>query len=135
MTTPIFAGHVERGKLVLDAPAKYLVHLSKLEGKRVEIVVRRMRSQRSLQQNAFYWGVIIEILAAHFGYEPQEMHEALKFKFLRIHENELPTVRSTTKLSTKEFGEYVDRVIRWAAQNNVYIPLPNECEYGELGGC
>ena len=109
---------------------RYLVYLSGLEGKRVEVCIRKQRSQRSLQQNAYYWGVIIEVLADHFGYEKDELHEALKFKFLRTHEGELPSVKSTTKLSTKEFGEYVDRVIRWAAtEHSVYVPDPGQVEY------
>lgn len=130
---PVFTGIVTQGKLKLDAPARYLVHLAKLEGKLVEVVVRRRRSQRSIQANAYYWGVVIEILANHFGYEADEMHEALKWQFLRRNEGGLATVRSTAKMDSKEFAEYVDRVVRWAAQEHgCYIPGPNECEYQEI---
>jgi hypothetical protein len=60
--SPIFYGHVENGKVVFDHQEKYLVHLSGLEGKRVELTIKKYRKDRSLSQNAFYWGVVIEIL-------------------------------------------------------------------------
>jgi len=131
--TPIFYGTIERGKLVLEQPERYLVWLSALEGKSIELVLRRKRSQRSLRQNRYYWGVVVEILSGHFGYEAKELHEALKFKFLKIHtEEELVTVRSTTTLNTKEFIDYIDRIQRWAAsEHDIFIPDPQTVESEE----
>ena len=49
----------------------------------------------------------------------------MKMKFLRIHEDtDLPSVRSTAKLSTVEFAEYVEQVRRLAAEMGCYIPDP-----------
>jgi hypothetical protein len=126
--TPIFTGTVRQNRLVINETEKWRVHLAGLEGKAVEVVVRRWRSKRSLAQNRFYWGIVIEILGDHFGYTKDEMHEALKFKFLRTHEEEgLPTVRSTTTLNTKEFIDYIERIQRWAATDyQIYVPDPNE---------
>lgn len=131
--TPIFTGTVSRGRLALDQPERYLVYLAGLEGKPVEVVVRRKRSQRTLAQNRYYFGVCVQILAEHFGYETTEMHEALKFKFLRTHEEEaLPSVRSTTTLNTKEFIDYIDRIQRWAAtEHDLFIPDPESIEIRE----
>lgn len=124
----IFRGIVKQGKIKLDAPDKYLVYLSGLEGKRVELTLQKERKSRTLSQNAYYFGVVIEILGQHFGYEPDEMHEALKLKFLKKHEDsDLVTVGSTTKLTTAEFGEYLDKIIRWAAtEYQCYIPSAEE---------
>jgi len=134
MTTPIFTGIIEKGTLTLDNPQRYLVQLSALNGKKIELILRKRRSQRSLQQNSYYWGVVIEILSKHFGYDPEEMHEALKFHFLKISSDKSPdlvSVKSTTRLSTDEFNEYVNRVVRWAAQEyGVFIPDPRQVEYG-----
>ncbi len=123
-----FRGIVKKGHLILDDPSKYLVYLSGLEGQRIELILSRERHARTLSQNKYYWGVVIEILGGHFGYEPDEMHEALKFKFLKKHEDtDLITVGSTTKLSTKEFGEYLDKIMRWAAtEHQCYIPEAGE---------
>lgn len=124
---PIFCGVVKHGRIEFDSPERYLVYLAGLEGKRVELTVERERHNRSLNQNSYYWGVVIEILGNHWGYAPEEMHEALKFKFLKLHEDTgLVTVRSTAKLSTKEFGDYIDSIVRWAAQEGCYIPPSEE---------
>lgn len=125
---PLFHGIVKQGKLKFDAPDKFMVYLSGLEGKRFELTLEKERHARTLSQNAYYWGVVVEILGRHFGYESDEMHEALKFKFLKKHEDsDLVTVGSTTKLSTAEFGEYIDRIMEWAAKEyQVYIPNAGE---------
>jgi len=115
---PIFHGKVKGGKLVLDAPQNYLVELSKLEGQRIELTICKERHQRSLSQNKYYWGVIIEILSDNFGYEKEEMHEELKRKFnpkpSRI-DYDKTFGGSTAKLSTAEFTEYIDGIVRWAS--------------------
>ena len=129
MLTPKFYGQVKKGKLNLYDPARYLVHLSSLEGKQVELTLRTLRNKRTLSQNAYYWGVVVAILAEHFGYESDELHEALKLKFLKTHEDSpLPTVKSTAKLSIGEFCDYIDTVTRWAAQEGIYIPQAGEVE-------
>jgi hypothetical protein len=133
MTAPVFTGIIDKGKLILDQPQRYLVHLANHEGKKVELVLRKRRTKRSDSQNRYYWGVCVEILANHCGYEPEELHEALKVKFLsdrQEDENGLMRVRSTAKLTTDEFIAYTNRVVRWAAESlGVYIPSPNEVEY------
>ena len=125
---PLFHGIVKQGKLKFDTPDKFMVYLSGLEGKRFELALEKERHARTLSQNAYYWGVVVEILRNHFGYEPEEMHEALKFKFLKRYEDsDLVTVGSTAKLSTVEFCEYVDRIMEWAAKEyQVVIPTAGE---------
>lgn len=114
-------------------------------GKRVEVVIKRARKQRSNAQNAYYWGVVVPFVLRGFielGNSLTEgnpddhelIHEFLKAKFLRngaeivdadglVHE--LPG--STTKTTTVEFMEYLDRIINFAAESlNVVIPPPNE---------
>jgi len=127
---PIQRGRVKGGKLILDNPMGYLVELSKLEGKRVELTIQKERRVRSLSQNKYYWGVVIEVLSDYFGYEKEEMHSALRFKFLKRHEDtDLVTVGSTAKLSTAEFTEYIDGIIRWAAtEYQISIPSADGIE-------
>ena len=125
----LFFGVVKQGKLKFDTPDKFMVYLSGLEGKRFELTLEKERHARTLSQNAYYWGVVVEILANHFGYEPEEMHEALKFKFLKKFEgSDLVTVGSTRKLSTVEFGEYIDKIMEWAAEE-YQVVIPNAGEY------
>lgn len=127
--TRVHYAHVdERGKLTLDAPLSFNHAMLAFAGKPVELTVRVKRNRRSDKQNAYYWSVVVGLLAEFCGYDADAMHEALKWKFLRLEaESPLPTVRSTASLSKQEFEDYVERVRMWAgADLGVNIPLPNE---------
>jgi len=90
-------------------------------------VVSKERIPRTNQQNKWYWACIVGIPAKHYGYTADEMHEAYKLLFLRRNEEGKPeTIRSTTKLDTKQFSEYVEKCRRWAAEQGFYIPDPEE---------
>ncbi len=105
---------------------RYLLHLEKIYRK------------RSLNQNAYYWAVVVPIVRDGLfdvGYKLslEQSHEYLKEEFLKqeiINNNtgEIKTInRSTTELKTVEFMEFIDSVIQWAVEYlSVKIPLPNE---------
>jgi hypothetical protein len=95
------------------------------------IELRVNRNNRSIPQNKFYWGVVINILSNHTGFEPEEVHEVLRAKFLKyrtvVFEEEIEVTKSTKNLDTKEFEEYLEKIRMFAAQElDVQIPLPNE---------
>ena len=129
----IFRGHVEKGRNILDEPERYMVHVAGLEGKRTEQTLRKNRETRSDRQNRYYWGVVIELLSQHCGYSPEEMHEALKIKFLSdrtMDDHGLVKVRSSAKLTTDEFIQYTNEVVIWAAQSlQIFIPDPTSVEF------
>ncbi len=126
---PVFTGKVEKGKLVLDTPDRFVIYLAKFEGERVETVVRKKKSQRSINQNAAYWGIAVEILCEHTGYDKDTLHDALRQKFASHVDpvTGLTVIESTAKMDTVRFMKYYDEIQRWAAEFlNVYIPSPNE---------
>ena len=125
----VFTGSVTRdGRLLLDARTTFRCMVRTLSGQAIELVIRRRRRARSTRQCRYYWGVVVAMLAEACGYTPDELHDGLKWKFLRHQaESALPTVRSTTDLTTTEFEEFLETVRAWAATDlNVHIPLPNE---------
>lgn len=130
MTVPVFTGTVSGRKLVLDKTHEFGKHLESLHGAPVEVIVQKRRKKRSDSQNRYYWGVLIPELCNYFGYEKEEMHEALKWELLRkpAHSHTMPdTVRSTHDLTTKEFEDYLETIRRWASINHqLVLPLPNE---------
>lgn len=129
MISPVFTGKVEKGKLVLMNPEMFEAHVRSLEGD-VTLTIKRRRKDRSNEQNKYYWGVVVKILGDSFGYLPEEMHEALKLKFLLVEDRPLKTVKSTAGLSTVEFEDLMTKIRMWAqTEHNIYIPLPNEVEY------
>lgn len=122
---PVFQATTDGTKLTFDAPIRLANYLRTLKGQKLEVVVRKLRSQRSNLQNNYYWGVVLDILSRETGYEISEMHEILKYKFLKV-KGKMEYVKSTTKLSTSEFEEYLEKIKRWASIDlNVYIPDPN----------
>jgi hypothetical protein len=128
---PIHFGITISGIFIPDNGFKVLETLKSLEGQRTEVIYRKQRSVRSNKQNSYYHSVVIKILADYCGYETSEMHEALKEKFLsnQRDDNGLIKIKSTTKLSTGEFEEFLDKIKRFAATElHCVIPNPNEVE-------
>ena len=99
-----------------------------------DISICKHKNKRTLDQNAYYFGVVIPILSKYFGYEPEEMHEELKLKFNPIKSKLNPDKiigGSTRKMSTTEFFgndlSYVERIRRWAAvEFKINIPDPEK---------
>ena len=125
----IINGKVKKGAFIPADPTAFRLCFAKLEGKAVEVVVRKKKKHRSGAQNAYYWGIVIDIISGATGFTPQESHDAMRFKFLTDMTGELPKVKSTAELTTVEFLDYVAQIQQWASEFlGVYIPDPNEGE-------
>jgi len=98
----------------------------------LEMEVNRMRAIRSVEQNSYYWWVVVQMLSDYLGNSPQEMHDILKYlhnpKEITLPDGEIVREgESTTKLDTKEAEAYFERIRIWAQQDlNFTIPLPNQ---------
>ena len=126
----IIYGKVTKGIFKPRDPTAFKLCFAKLEGKEVEVVVRKKKKHRSGAQNAYLWAVPYELISDDLGYTPQEVHDAMRFQFLTDASKELPKMRSTSDLTTVEFEEYVSKVRQWAAEfRDIYIPEPNEVDY------
>jgi hypothetical protein len=95
------------------------------------------KNKRSHSQNSYYWAVVIPIILEQLryaGYDeiktPNDVHEILKYKFLR---KQIPNdqgefvemLGSTAQLSKKEFGEYIDAICKWVGESfSINIPGP-----------
>ena len=126
-----FRGKVVAGKLQLYRREEFSDHVKLLEGRLVVLQLTGERKDRSLDQNRWYWGCIVKMLAEHCGYTSEEMHEALKERFLRDRINEkagLVRIKSSAELDTKEFSEYCEQCRQLAAELGVVIPDPGEEE-------
>lgn len=127
---PIFIGKIENSRLVLDNPERFTQYLSTLNKKIVRVIVEKIKKPRTRKENRYYWGVVIKLLCETTGYIDNEMHDALRMLFLRDTDKKIPTLRSTTALTTIEFEEYLEKIRQWAMEKlNCYIPLPNEVEF------
>lgn len=137
MLIPKFRGKIDRSRsqvwpIVYTSDfAKFCAWFNKFkEDTHVFITIEKItkRKLRSVEQNKYYWGIVIKILSEEIGYSKDEMHEALKRKFL-VYENVqgLPTQLSTTQLSTIEFEAYLEQIRRWASMDmGIIIPDPEQ---------
>lgn len=71
------------------------------------------------------------MIALETGNDPEDIHEALKMKFLKAYpvklgNDTMPVMPSTIKLNTTEFNNYIEKIRVWAAEQNILIPDPNE---------
>ncbi len=138
VTVPVFHGRVEGGKLELrpEEAETRRRHLESLEGRSVDVFVRKHQDKRSLDQNAWLWGVAYPLLADCLGYDQHE-HDMLHYACLgecygttydQRFGRELPRVKSS-KMTTKEFSDYMEWLVRWAATtHDCVIPLPGETD-------
>jgi len=124
----LFRGQVVDGKLKLERRDDFAALVQSLEGKQIELTLRKYSRPRSPNQNRYLHGVVIPLIAECCGYDPEEMKTALKLKFLRAGDdvNGLARVRSTADLSTAEMTEFIEQVRRLAAEMGCAIPAPNE---------
>lgn len=130
---------VRRGKLFIRHRAHFDAQVARLDERWIlEISVRRLRATRSIQQNRFYWGVVVESLSEHTGYTPDEVHELLKQRFIPKKlalcdgngevKGEFVMGGSTRAMTTAEFHEYIESIRRFASEELgiIYLtPLTN----------
>lgn len=145
--TLTYTGKVEGGKIQLPRDRFRSEVTKAFEGRRIEVIVRRKKRRRSLAQNAYYWGLVLNILAAQFRIWDAEteistdtVHEWCKERFLPVvmageevtltHPGGKEKVKpTTTRLTTTQFMDYIALIQKWAAEYGLYIPDPNEWEF------
>jgi len=100
-------------------------------GEEAIISIKPKNMTRSGSQNALYWH-IIEQVRVESGNTKDAIHKFCQQEFLesRIEEvakKPVVVVKSTTSLSTKEMGVYLDEVITWAENDlGIRLNLPDE---------
>jgi hypothetical protein len=84
--------------------------------------------KRSLDSNRYYWAVLGDIseqMVVGKAYEPSIWHVYFKQLFLPDLIQELPdgslsiVPPSSTKLTQKEFSEYLEKVVKWSLEHDV----------------
>lgn len=133
-----FLAKVKDGGLKVSRRSDFVDVLNSFEGKDIVITIDKKKNERSLQQNAYYWGVLIPIVQAALKdagmkMSKEETHELLKFKFLQVEKvNEstgeiLKFLGSSAELTTTGFMEFIADIQQWSAEYlNTQIPSPNE---------
>lgn len=133
----VASAHVNSGKLFIRNRREFDRQIGQMrDGLEFELTLQRRRATRSVQANAYYWGVVLRLLAEFTGYTVDEMHDICKAKFLPKRlaiakgngeiVDEYVLGGSTRDLDTNDFYEYVEQIRQWAAELDCNIPDPNE---------
>lgn len=121
-------GKIINGKLTLNNERSFKDKLIEFEGKEVEIRIKVRTNNRSKEQNSLYWKWI-NILSNETGFQVEEMHELVKYKFLQrnVVNNdgvEELILKSTTTLTVSEFNKFMNDVLYWS-NDTLNINLPS----------
>ena len=123
------------GKLLLNDSEMFKNDISVFAGKEVDLTVQKHQVLKTLNQNSFLHGPVIEIVQRGFleaGYkeakDPDWVRNVLKWKFLKyeiINEdtgeimtdengNVMFAVRSIADLKKAEYSEFIDKIVTWS---------------------
>lgn len=135
----IFYGELKDGEFKMNNRDRFLKYVGKMANKdktkpvRIKMTVEKVRKTRSDQQNKYYWGVVVALIADELGYNPwerQDVHNALKEAVRgKMGDERLKVPISTSTMNTGEFTEYIDDCRRWASmQLGIDIPDPTNIQ-------
>ena len=122
------------GKPILQNPKGFMDACRLLDGKEGFLIINKEVKKRtkSNEQQKYYFGVVVAMIAEHCGFEKHEyqmVHRAISTKLLSEEKNGLTIVRTTalSEWDTFSWEQYMERVRRWAlVEYAIEIPLPNE---------
>lgn len=121
------SGHKQQGRLHL--PAWDIVEglvAAYPEGTVFELTCTPLVGKRTAQQNKYYWGVVLRMLAKEMGEGEKIIHAYLLDILAPLYIDHQDTVHapSTANMSTAEFGRYLQAVQQWAL-NTLQVTIPN----------
>lgn len=133
---PIFHGRVtSEGRFELAEQERSLrqTYFKSLAGQNLEITVRKERTKRSLDQNAYIHAVPLPIFSEYWGEDISTTKLLLlgeKFGWREFDDGKrIPVKPSTSDLSTDEMSEFIEWMPVWGMTNfGLHIPLPGEAE-------
>lgn len=144
---PKWKAQANGGILYVEREADFRDYLLSLQGKDLQVVVKKYVKSRSRQEEKFYHAVVVRMVAEAMSIDDNEAHYFLKSLFLTEEvragngKYRFKRTLSTTELDDKSYREYWEKCIRWAALPTnpaglseqsgleLYIPYPNECEW------
>lgn len=134
----IFFGKTINGVPKIARRAEMQDALLAFEGKEFQITLEKKKKSRSLNQNSYWWGVVIPMVREGLKEQgmklsKEETHELLKAKFLQkevVNENTgevFKYVSGSSELTTSGFMDFIAEVQQFSAEYlSVNIPAPNE---------
>jgi len=128
-------------KIIIDSENKLNYSINYLQAlnlsKSYVLSCTVLRDTRTTNQNSLYW-LWLACLSEETGHTKDELHSFFKNKFLSKNKinvlgEEINDVPSTTKLDTKQFSEYLDKIKEFAFENlGIRLPVPEDIIFEEF---
>ena len=119
----------------------YKAILKKFNGKDVEVKISKVSNNRSIQQNRYYFGVVLKCFQqGYFDLNNEwlsidEIHNYCKTKWnykeiVNLKTGEVTQIaRSTSDLNTYEFMIFIDEIIKFIGEwFGIVVPSPSDCK-------
>ena len=131
-------GKVTDGKLKISNRYDFEQELAAFEGKEIMVTVERKTRKRTISQND-YLHAMLRIFTGELNnlgntFTMEQVKDMMKYKFLTVDVVNTETgeaigqrVKDTSELTTIELSEFIEEVIRYAAEFfHIVLPYPNE---------
>lgn len=138
MRAATFKATAQSGQLIYESPASVGEWLLKVP-RDVQIVVtfKKYTPPRSNNQNRWFHGVVLPMIAEAAGMDVLDMKYTLKLHFLPIWigqgEHMIQSCRATSSLTTAEFSTFVEDCRRLAAEMFPGLDIPDPRTAAERG--
>jgi hypothetical protein len=99
-----------------------------------EIKVAKIENKRTLASNRLYW-LYLTCISQETGNDKNDLHEFFKHKYcywneINMFNESLITIKSTTTLTTKQFTEYIEKIIIFACTElGITLPNPDDIKF------
>lgn len=119
-----------------DIKKNCINHIQSLDGV-YRVTIDKYKKDRTKAQNSLMW-MWLGIISNDTGESPENLHEIFKLRFLGTekiqsmgYSIEIP--KSTTKLTTQEFTDYLDKIEGLALSIDIRLPHPQDLYYEAMG--
>jgi len=118
--------------LKLDLPQDWQERVALLVGERVEITIQRQETRRSIDQNNYYHGAVLPVLAEYWNESRDSIlpvhdsvvHHEMKRSFLGVDED--GEVVHSKDRNTRAFAKMTDDIRNFLATKGKYVESPEE---------
>jgi hypothetical protein len=136
----VASASIRGGRLRVVDPGRLAARVATWPDCEADLLLVRREAVRSREQNAWYWGVILEgihrAIRARSGYSRAELHEFFKARFnarevvivdaAGVICGEAIIGASTRRLTRIAFSEYCEQIRQWAAETlDLDLPDPD----------
>lgn len=101
------------------------------------VTINRIKSPRSIPQNKLYW-LWLKLIAEETGHTDNDLHAYFKAMFLKkqykvLFNEQVEIEASTTRLSTKDFTTFLDKISLFASETlGIILPKPDDIGFNEF---